>query len=207
MGKEDHSLHELIRGCIKRDLRMMEQFYHLFAPEMWVVCLRYARSSMMAEDAMQEGFIRAFDMLESYSGRGSFRGWLRRVFVTTTLNHLKKYHRYERMEYQYEGLYVSDDRGVADAVSTLQAGQLMELLQCLPDGAREVFNLYVVEGYSHREIGELLGFSEGNSRSQLHRARMALQRIIEEIAVQESMMETKRDNEQLNDNHHGTQHR
>jgi RNA polymerase sigma factor (sigma-70 family) len=206
MGKEDHSLHELIKGCIDRDLRMMEQFYHLFAPEMWVVCLRYARSPMMAEDAMQEGFIRAFDTMASYSGKGSFRGWLRRVFVTTTLNHLKKHHRFERMEYQYEGVYAPDNRDVADALSALQAGELMELLRSLPNGAREVFNLYVVEGYSHREIGQMLGFSEGNSRSQLYRARMALQKSLEEIALQESMSETKRNDEQLNDNHHGTQH-
>ncbi len=207
MGTDDHSLHELIRGCIDRDLQLMEQFYHRFAPEMWVVCLRYAKSAMMAEDVMQEGFIRAFDTMAGYSGTGSFHGWLRRVFVTTALNHLKRYHRYEKVEHQVDQVYHLDNRDRVDAVSRMQADQLMELISLLPDGARAVFNLYVIEGYSHREISELLGFSEANSRSQLYRARLLMQQALEQIDLYNESYCKKRNSNQISDKHHGAKNR
>jgi RNA polymerase sigma factor (sigma-70 family) len=175
------SLEELIQGCIDRDPKLMEQFYHRFAPEMWVVCLRYAKNTMMAEDVMQEGFIRAFEVIGSFGHKGSFQGWLRRVFVTTAINHLKKYYRFDRLEQQVETVFSLGSDQTTDAISNMQGDQLLEMLSELPEGFKTVFNLFVIEGYSHREIAEILDCSEGNSRSQLHRARICLQKVIEQL--------------------------
>ncbi|HRZ41407.1 MAG TPA: sigma-70 family RNA polymerase sigma factor [Bacteroidales bacterium] len=165
---------DLIRGCIERDPHLMEQFYKHFAPEMWVVCLRYTRNVMTAEDVMQEGFIRAFETIGTFTGAGSFQGWLRRVFVTSAINHFKKYYRFEKQETDLSyvpGIKYAEN---ADVLSKMSADEMMDLLKTLPDGYRMVFNLYAIEGYSHKEIAEMLGCTEGTSRSQLLRARAQL---------------------------------
>lgn len=181
---------DLIRGCIERDPHLMEQFYKHFAPEMWVVCLRYTRNVMTAEDVMQEGFIRVFETIDSYSGAGAFPGWLRRVFVSTAINHFKKYYRFEKQEtdFSYEPVVKYADN--ADVLSKMSVDEMMNLLKTLPDGYRMVFNLYAIEGYSHKEIGELLGCSEATSRSQLLRARLQL---MEKITSMEQPARVQKD--------------
>ncbi len=185
------SLPELIKGCTDRDPHLMEQFYHRFAPEMWVICLRYAHNKMMAEDLMQEGFIRAFEAIGSYEGKGAFEGWLKRVFVTTALNHLKKYYRFDKLE---DGIEVANNlvnTNAADVLNNIHSDHLLELLKKLPPGFRTVFNLYAIEGYSHKEISKLLGCTESNSRSQLNRARTALQRLVVEMEPHQELFEKK----------------
>ena len=145
---------------------------------MFPLCIRYIGDRIQAEDVLQDGFIPLFTKLESYKGDGSFEGWARRIFVTTALMHLRR----------KDSLKMSDDldlaRGLkAETVSQTQNlgyKELMELIMTLPPGFRTVFNLYAIEGYSHKEIGDMLGISETTSRTQLSRARIWLQNKIKE---------------------------
>lgn len=140
--------------------------------------MRYVGDRIMAEDLLQDGFVTLFTRLESYKGEGSFEGWARRIFVTTALMSLRK----------KDALKMSDDletaRGIkADTVTQMQSlnyKELMKLVMELPTGFRTVFNLYVIEGYSHKEIADMLGISETTSRTQLSRARIWLQNKIKE---------------------------
>lgn len=145
---------------------------------MFPVCLRYVSDRSLAEDIMQDGFITLFTKLGSYKGDGSFEGWARRIFVTTALMALRK----------KDALKMSDEldsvRGMkTDTYSQIQNlgyKELMKLIMSLPTGFRTVFNLYTVEGYSHKEIADMLGITETTSRTQLSRARIWLQKKIEE---------------------------
>lgn len=145
---------------------------------MFPICIRYIGDRIQAEDILQEGFITLFTRLDSYKGDGSFEGWARRIFVTTALMDLRK----------KDALKMSDEleavRGMkAETTSQIQSlgyKELMELIMSLPPGFRTVFNLYALEGFSHKEIGEMLGISESTSRTQLSRARIWLQNKIKE---------------------------
>lgn len=164
---------------MKGDRAAQKRLYELLAPKMFPVCMRYIGDRVQAEDLLQEGFITLFTRLDSYKGEGSFEGWARKIFVTTALMSLRK----------KDALKMSDDleaaRGIkaetVNQVQTIGYKELMELVMSLPDGFRTVFNLYVIEGYSHKEIGEMLGISEITSRSQLSRARIILQNRIKEL--------------------------
>ena len=164
---------------MKGDRAAQKRLYELLAPKMFPVCMRYIGDRVQAEDLLQEGFITLFTRLDSYKGEGSFEGWARKIFVTTALMSLRK----------KDALKMSDDleaaRGIkAETVNQVQNigyKELMELVMSLPDGFRTVFNLYVIDGYSHKEIGEILGISEITSRSQLSRARIILQNRIKEL--------------------------
>ena len=145
---------------------------------MFFICIRYVGDRTLAEDILQEGFVTLFTRLGSFKGEGSFEGWARRIFVTTALMYLRK----------KDALKMSDDLEVAKGMKTDVAGQienigykeLMEMVASLPTGFRTVFNKYAVEGYSHKEIGEILGISEVTSRTQYSRARALLQSKIKE---------------------------
>jgi RNA polymerase sigma-70 factor (ECF subfamily) len=146
---------------------------------MFPVCIRYIGDRTQAEDVLQEGFITLFTKLKDYKGEGSFEGWARRIFVTTALMSLRK----------KDALKMSEDldalRGMkAETTSQIQNigyKELMNLVMSLPPGFRTVFNMYAVEGYSHKEIGDMLGISETTSRTQYSRARAWLQNKIKEI--------------------------
>jgi RNA polymerase sigma factor (sigma-70 family) len=148
-----------------------------FAGKMMAVCQRYAQDKMEAEDILQEGFIRIFNYVGQFKGEGSFEGWVRRVFVNTALRHCqrKKIHFKEIND-------VSEQVEAADApgLSNLSADEILKLVQNLPQGYRLVFNLHVLEGYSHDEIGELLNIGASTSRSQLVKARKLLQNMLQE---------------------------
>ena len=170
---------ELIRSCIEGDRKSQKALYDRLAPRMFPVCIRYIGDRDQAQDVLQEGFITLFGKLKAYKGEGSFEGWARRVFITTALMALRK----------KDALKMSEEldtaRGMkAETVSqTQQIGykELMKLITSLPTGFRTVFNLYSIEGYSHKEIAEMLGISETTSRTQLSRARIWLQKKIKEI--------------------------
>ncbi|MBK8951558.1 MAG: sigma-70 family RNA polymerase sigma factor [Chitinophagaceae bacterium] len=154
---------------------MQEELYRRFSPRMYAVCLRYAGNSEEAQDILQEGFIKVFKKLESFRGDGSFEGWIRRIFVNTAIEHFRR-KKYltpvtEKEENTIEGSYTS-------ALDDLAAKDIMALVQQLSPGYRTVFNMYVVEGYSHTEIGGILGISEGTSKSQLSRAKVILQDMV-----------------------------
>ena len=140
------------------------------------VCLRYVGDRETAEDLLQEGFITLFSKLDSYSGTGSFEGWARKIFVNTALMHLRKTDALKLSDDISEARSLSDEMALPDR--QLGYRQLLKLIASLPADARTVFNMYVVEGYSHKEIAEALGCTEATSRSKLQRARLRLQQLI-----------------------------
>ncbi len=166
---------DLIRGCMEGNRRMQEELYRRFSPRMYAVCLRYAGNAEEAEDILQEGFIKVFKKLDSFRSEGSFEGWVRRIFVNTAIEHFRR-KRYlmpvtEKEENTIEGKYTS-------VLDELGAKDIMALIQDLSPGYRTVFNMYVVEGYTHKEIADMLGISEGTSKSQLSRAKVILQDMV-----------------------------
>lgn len=163
---------KLVRDCLRGKLPAQRQLYELFAKEMLGVCYRYTRSIRDAEDVLQEGFVKVFHNLGQYKQEGELGAWIRRIMVNTALNFLKRNRKYQKeMYFTQEYLHpVADD----DPEIRIQAKELADLIRQLPQGYQVIFNLYAVEGYSHVEIGELLGISDGTSRSQYSRARNLL---------------------------------
>lgn len=169
---------QLIESCKKGDRASQKVLYDRLAPRMFPLCIRYVGDRTLAEDILQDGFITLFTRLDSYKGDGSFEGWARKIFVTTALMNLRK----------KDALKMSEDldavRGMkADMTTQIQNigyKELTKLITTLPPGFRTVFNMYAIEGFSHKEIGEMLGISETTSRTQLSRARIWLQNKIKE---------------------------
>ena len=169
----------LIESCIKGDRAAQKVLYDRLAPRMFPLCIRYVGDRELAEDVLQDGFVTLFTHLDSYKGEGSFEGWARKIFVTTALMELRR----------KDALKMSEDldtvRGMkTDMTSQLQNigyKDLMKVITQLPPGFRTVFNMYTIEGYSHKEIGEILGISETTSRTQLSRAKTWLQNKLKEI--------------------------
>lgn len=163
---------KLVEGCAKGRPEFQEALYNRFYRKMFGVCLRYSNNRENAEDVLQDGFIKVFKSIGSFSGKGSLEGWIRRIMVNTALeSHRKKGKMYAVVD--LEQAYNLDSG--YDLVSEINRDEILELIQKLPDGYRTIFNLYAIEGYSHREIGEMLKISEGTSKSQLARARYQLQ--------------------------------
>ena len=170
---------KLIESCREGDRAAQKVLYERLAPRMFPVCIRYIGDREAAEDVLQDGFVTLFTRLDSYKGEGSFEGWARKIFVTTALMELRR----------KDALKMSDELDVVrgmktETVSQLQSigyKDLMNLITQLPPGFRTVFNLYAVEGFTHKDIGEMLGISETTSRTQLSRARAWLQNKIKEI--------------------------
>ena len=169
---------EWIEGAKRGDRRSQKAIYDLLSAKMFAVCLRYMGDRDAAEDILQDGFVTLFSKLDSYSGEGSFEGWSRKIFVNTALMSLRK----------KDALKMSEDVSVAwnitsgdpSAIQRIGYNDLLKMIAALPPGFRTVFNMYVIEGYSHKEIAEALGISETTSRSQLQRARTLLQTKIKE---------------------------
>ena len=164
---------DLIARSIDGDKSAQKAIFDSLASKMLAVCMRYMGDRDSAEDVFQDGFVTLFSKLEDYSGEGSFEGWARKIFVNTALMYLRK----------TDALKLSTDieqaRSLASespsAVGQIGYKELLQLVASLPAGFRTVFNMYVIEGYSHKEIADALGISENTSRSQLQRARMLLQ--------------------------------
>lgn len=171
---------ELIRGCIKEDGTCQRELFNRYASRMLGVCYRYARTAADAEDILQDAFIKVFDKMHQFKFEGSFEGWIRRIMVNTAL---KKYslRRYEKEVVGYE-IKDKDESGMEpSAYAHLTQKEILELINNLPDGYRLIFNLYVMEGFQHEEIAEMLGIQPGTSRSQLVKARTMLQKQIIEL--------------------------
>ena len=166
---------DLIEGCIRGDRKLQYELYERFSPKMYGVCLRYAANSEEAEDILQEGFIKVFKKIGSFRGDGSFEGWIRRIFVNTAIEHFRKKSYLqpitEQEESSIEGKYVS-------VLDSLAEKDIIKLIQQLSPGYRTVFNMYVIEGYTHKQIADILKISEGTSKSQLSRAKLILQDLV-----------------------------
>ena len=171
--------HKLIDSCIKGDRAAQRVLYDRLAPRMFPLCIRYVCDRSLAEDVLQDGFVTLFTRLQDFKGDGSFEGWARKIFVTTALMSLRK----------KDALKMSEDLELARNLKAENSSQLqnlgykdlMAMITELPPGFRTVFNMYAIEGYSHKEIGEILGISETTSRTQLSRARTWLQNKLKEI--------------------------
>lgn len=169
---------QLIDACKKGDRASQKILFDRLAPRMFPLCIRYVKDRSLAEDILQDGFITLFTRIDTYKADGSFEGWARRIFVTTALMSLRK----------KDALKMSDEldtaRGMkAETVSQMQNigyKELMELVMTLPAGYRTIFNMYAIEGYSHKEIAQMLGITETTSRTQFSRARAWLQNKIKE---------------------------
>lgn len=164
---------ELIERCLENDSRAQEFLYKRFSRRMYGVCLRFARNTLEADDILQEGFIKVFTYLKDFRKDGSLEGWIRRTFINTAINY---YHSKEN-EWKETSIDKAESyhSSTEDVLSKISTADLLELIRQLPEGYRMVFNLYVIEGYNHQEIAEMLNISENTSKSQLSRARMALQ--------------------------------
>ena len=169
--------YELIAGCSRQDPASQKAAFDRYASRMLGVCNRYARNTADAEDILQDSFIKVFAKIKQFKGNGSFEGWIRRIVVNTAL---KKY-TLTRYTKELSGFEVNENALVfedASAFSHLPEKDLLAMINSLPDGYRLIFNLYVIEGYPHEEIAQMLNIQAGTSRSQLVKARLMLQKQI-----------------------------
>lgn len=168
---------DLINRCLKRDRVAQQQLFDLFAPKMYGVCFRYVKQSMEAEDVLVTSFTKIFERINQFKGEGSFEGWIRRIVVNEALTYLRK----SRNMYLETDLEQADLEPDYEQLSDhLEAEDLLNMIQQLPAGYRVVFNMYAIDGYSHKEIAAQLGISENTSKSQLSRARVYLQKMLTE---------------------------
>jgi RNA polymerase sigma-70 factor, ECF subfamily len=171
----------LVSGCLKRESSAQKALYEKYKVQLFRVCLRYAKDRPEAEDMLQDGFIKIFSDLHQFSFQGPLGGWMRRVVVNIALQHIRKNKRLQMNE-DIENIadeYQTD----ASVFSKMNVKALTKLIQKLPDGYRVVFNMYVIEGYSHKEIAKQLNIQVNTSKSQLSKAKATLRKMLEKIMV------------------------
>lgn len=166
---------QLIKKVLKGDGRAQKAFYDLFASKMYGVALRFAKDVDEANDILQEGFVKVFSNLSSYRNEGSLEGWIRKTVVNTAINFYKKNAKH-RSSADIEMVMIFEKSDEVTIIDQMSAKELLQTISELPDGYRAVFNLNVIEGYTHKEIGEMLDISENTSKSQLARAKAYLQK-------------------------------
>jgi len=169
------SLEQLIEQCKKNDVKAQSQIYKLFASKLFSVCLKYSRNSAEAEDNLQDAFVTIFKKISQYKSKGSFEGWMKRITINTALQRYRSVGVFDIInENQIEDESIDVDE------ESIKIDFLLKIIQELPDRYRLVFNLYVLDDYSHKEIAEMLNISIGTSKSNLARARMILKEKIED---------------------------
>lgn len=160
----------LVKSCIKQEPDAQRHLYQNFASPLYSICLRYTKNTPDAEDLLQEAFIKIFQNLEKYNHQGSFEGWLKRLTINLAINnyHSKKREPVEPINEMHEHCCHND------ILEHMNAEQILVVIGKLPEGYRMVLNLYAIDGYTHKEIAQMLGISEGTSKSQLSRAKVSL---------------------------------
>lgn len=172
-------LQELIEGCIRNERSAQEKLYRLFYPRMMAMIRRYIDEEQQAEEVLNNGYLRAFQKIAQYTFQGSFEGWLRKIVFHAVSDYVKQNARYsEKIMLVEKDQYVHKDHA-----DKLYYNQLLQLVQELPDATRAVFNMYVMEGYSHKEISKMLGISEGTSKWHLSEGRRVLKDKIEKMKL------------------------
>lgn len=166
---------DMINGCIDGKRSSQKMLYDRFASKMLGVCMRYAKDRAEAEDMLQEGFIKVFLNIARFKNEGSFEGWIRRIMVFTAINFFKQRSRKFQEDLDRENHDAVFEEDVVDKIS---AKEIIALVQQLPEGYRVIFNLYAIEGYTHKEIGDMLGIATGTSKSQYARARASMQQLL-----------------------------
>jgi RNA polymerase sigma-70 factor (ECF subfamily) len=168
----------IIEGCLNENKIYQRELYKRYSGKMMVVCLRYANSRMEAEDMLQDGFIKVFDNISKFKNKGSLEGWVRRIMVNTALNQIRT----NRMKFEdisETKSYLTDNN--MNAIDKLNEKVLLDIINKLPKGYKYVFNMFAIEGFSHKEIAEKLGIEEASSRSQYAKARKYLQQKINKL--------------------------
>ncbi|NDV78575.1 RNA polymerase sigma factor [Dysgonomonas sp. 511] len=167
---------QIIAGCKEQKREAQKMLYETYARKMYSICLRYSSDTDTAQDLLQDGFIKVFANINSFQEKGSFEGWLKRIFINLALENLRKK---KVAIYTSDDVHtlpdIVDDSTEEDQMYKISEGELLKMVQDLPRGYATVFNLYAIEDYSHKEIADMLGVSEGTSRSQYVRARQLLQ--------------------------------
>lgn len=166
----------MLAGCVQNHASSQEALYRRFSPRMLGVCYRFAKNREDAEDMLQEGFIKVFTQIHQYRNEGALEGWVRRIVVHTCINILKKNKKFsDSVDISFaKGLQITEE----NIPSLVQAKQVVECIRLLPIGYRTVLNLYAIEGYSHKEISDVLDIEESTSRSQYTRAKTMLEDIL-----------------------------
>ena len=167
---------QMLAGCLQNDAASQDALYSRFSPRMLGVCYRFAKNREDAEDMLQEGFIKVFSQIHQYRGEGALEGWIRRIMVHTCINALKKNKKFsDCVDIAFaSGIGIREE----SIPSIMQAKEVVECIRVLPLGYRTVLNLYAIEGYSHKEIGNMLDIEESTSRSQYTRAKTMLEDIL-----------------------------
>ena len=176
---------ELIKGCKKNRKEAQKALYGLYAPKLMGLCRRYSKNREEAEDIFQEGFVKAFGSIGKLQSSSMLETWLKRIFVNTAINYYHKqkrhYHHFDSDELEIE------NNDYEDIVGKMTQQELLVFINDLPDGYRMVFNLYVLEGYNHREIAEMLDISEGTSKSQLSKAKKMLKERLRKAGINKEL--------------------
>ena len=170
---------ELIAGCVRGERKAQQVLYERYASVMYPVCVRYLGRED-AKDVLQDGFLTVFDKIDTFKGEGSFEGWMRKIFVNACLMQIRKA---DALRFSEDIAESPELGGVLEhgVLEQIESRQILDLIAQLPPGLRSVFNLFVMEGYSHAEVAEALGMTEQSSRSQVSRARSLLQKKIKEL--------------------------
>ena len=171
---------EVIKGCLKNDRVSQKLLYDFYYSKMLVVCLRYAKDDSEAQDVLHEGFLKVYLNLKNFNGTGSFEGWIRKIMVNTAIDNLRK----NKSNYMIVSTVYADDKtiDIADEVTddelaiNIEPEEILKAVKKLTPAYRTVFNLYVIEDYSHKEIAEMLEISEGTSKSNLSKAKFNLRK-------------------------------
>jgi RNA polymerase sigma factor (sigma-70 family) len=179
MPDSDYLEQQLISECLKGDRAAQKRLYELYSGKMMAVCLRYCRDRETAKDLLHDGFLKVYTHIDSFKGAGSFEGWIRRIMVNTSLEYLRRQND-EGYHIDVEEAYSLTDDDIG-ALERMQAEELIRIIQRLPDTYRTTFNLFVVEGYSHKEIAEVMNITESSSRVYLTRARQMLQSLLAKV--------------------------
>lgn len=172
----------LIKDCLKGSPIAQRKLFEKFAPKMMSVCLRYMKDGQEAEDVLQDGFIKVFQKLNAYENTGSLEGWIRRIVVNTALDQLRKNSKFGYTDDVNEVGYKIENHDFT--VEGLMAQDLMKLISQMPEGYKVVFNMFAIEGYSHKEIADLLGITESTSKSQYSRARAHMREKLEKLGIE-----------------------
>ena len=168
---------ELIQGCRRGDRHAQQRLFDLYSGRMYGICLRYVKNPMEAEDVVVIAFTKVFERIDQFRSEGSFEGWIRRIAVNEALTHLR---RSRAMVVATDLDHAARELDYDQLSDHLEAEDLLKLIDQLPPGYRVVFNMYAIDGYSHKEIAEALNISENTSKSQLSRARTSLQKLLSE---------------------------
>ncbi len=172
---------ELLKACLSGDRSAQRDIFYLYSGKMMAVCQRFAKNRHEAEDVLQDAFVKVFTHMHEFANAGSFEGWVRRIVINTAIkNNLKNHTIFQELDPEH----VKEDMVPPEVFSSLSEEELIRLITSIPDGYRTVFNLYVIEGFTHKEIAEMFHIEEATSRSQLAKARRLLQEKVTQLYKQ-----------------------